>query len=47
MNYDILKSGRRPHAKLAAWISEPSYIYIIQESKVAVDAEVEVGGGGG
>ena len=25
-NYDIVKSGPRPHAKLAAWISEPRCI---------------------
>ena len=42
MNYDVVKSRPRPHAKLAAWISEPRD-NIIQESEVAVDAEVEVG----
>ena len=43
MHCGIVKSGPRPHSKLAAWISDAFVDEIIVESEVVVDAEVEVG----
>ena len=45
MLYDIVKSGPRPHAKLAhGFLNLGAFVDdIIQESEVTVDAEVEVG----